>query len=241
MWLCRWSKLALVVRAKSNMKRIAENAISDIHQRATFEGSRAHRVQRLPPLHHHQFRRPPLRRQGSLVWRIEAARSRHHASLSTHSRQGMPLTVHLPDNLEVVVRQHHPAIVACEAAGMELLVHATTAARARASRLQVLPLDAAMAAVAQRAVRLVVVLLAVGLVADDVEVGGGEGLGARAAREAGFVPAACQAAVGGFHGLAFDDLAAASTRWFGYGAAARGWLGSGGFLWDWRRLGYGLW
>lgn len=115
----------------------------------------------------------------------------------------MPLAVHLAGDLEVIFRQHFPALTACKAPRMEFPRYAPIPARA--AGLKVLALNAAIAAMAQRSVFLVVVLLAEWLVGDDVEVGRGERLFAGAADEAGFVPAASQAAVGCFDRLAFDD------------------------------------
>lgn len=88
-----------------------------------------------------------------------------------------------------------------------------------------------------------VVLLAIGLVVDDVEVRGGEGLVAGAAGEALLVPAAGEAAVGCFDGLAFDGLVAAAAAWFdaaSCGTPDGSWTGLGlgaRSLWRcWQRL-----
>jgi len=80
--------------------------------------------------------------------------------------EGMPLAKHLPTNLKVIVAKRHPALLACEAAGMEFLL---------LLGLQALPLDAGVARLAQRAVEPVIVLPTVGIVVDDVEVGRLEG------------------------------------------------------------------
>lgn len=147
-------------------------------------------------LHHHELRRPPLSRQRFAIERVEAGPS--HARLSTHGRQCVPFAVHFTTDLEVVIRQDLAAVTAREAPRVEFL-RAATGRAARAGRLQVLAFDAAVAAVAQGAVLLVVVLLAVRVVVDDVEVGGGEGLLAGFAGEAGLVPAAGQPSVCGLH------------------------------------------
>ena len=90
---------------------------------------------------------------------------------------------------------------------------------------------------------LVVVLLAVRLVLDDVEVGRREGLLARSAGKALLVPAACEAAISGFDGFAFDDLVAAATAgldaagcWTANGSLT--WLGlrAGSLWWHWQWL-----
>lgn len=158
-------------------------------------------------LHHHELRGAPLGSQtDASSSRVKAAaRTTCHASLPAHRRQSMALTVHAAANLEVVVGEHLPAVHASKAAWMELLL------RDAGGGLEVLAFDAAMAAVTAGAVLLVVVLLAVGQIGDDVEVGGGEELVAGLAGEAGLVPAASQTAVGGLDGLAFDNQAAATT------------------------------
>lgn len=78
-----------------------------------------------------------------------------------------------------------------------------------------------------------VVLLAIGVVGDDVEVRGREGLRAGFADEALFVPAAGQAAVGGFDGFALDGLGAAAADGFvAAGCRAAGERSGRGFLRD---------
>ena len=92
---------------------------------------------------------------------------------------------------------------------MELLHDSAVWAVARC--LEVLALDAATAAGADRVVLFVVVLLAVGVVVDDVEVCCRERLLAGHADETRFVPSACQTTVGGLDRLAFDALVAATA------------------------------
>lgn len=87
-------------------------------------------------------------------------------------------------DLEVVVAEDDAAGEAGKAAGVVLDAHVG---------LEVLALDAAVAGAAQAAVELVVVLLAVGRVVEDVELGGGEWGAARAAHEAVLVVAAGEA------------------------------------------------
>lgn len=132
----------------------------------------------------------------------------------------MPFTEHAPCDLEVILRQHGAARATRETPWVKFLLDAA----AGGGRLEVLALDAAAAAVADGVVRFVVVLLAVGFVVDDVEVGGGEGGGARAADEAVAVPAAGEAAVGGFDGFSGDGVVAASAGGFGDGGAAGFWF-----------------
>jgi hypothetical protein len=76
--------------------------------------------------------------------------------LPAHEPPGIFLTVRLAADLEVAVPQRHAAPGALKAADMVL--------DARLGVLQVLALDPAAAAAAERAVQLVVVQLAVGLV-----------------------------------------------------------------------------
>ena len=154
----------------------------------------------------------------------------NHPRLTPHISQRMALAKHPPRNLKVVIRKHHMTIKAREASWMKLLIHVSGGPRTH--RLKVLALDAAVAALAQRAVLLVVVVLAEGVVVDDVEVCGREGLRAGAADEAGFVPAAGQAAVGGFDGFAFDAHVAAAAD-----CSAGGW--AAGELGARRSLGNG--
>ena len=78
-------------------------------------------------------------------------------------------------------------------------------------RLQVLAFDTSVAALAQRAIKLVVVPLAVRVVFDDIEVGGFKRFLARFAHKALFVVAAGQTAVGGANGLSLDELCTTSA------------------------------
>lgn len=147
----------------------------------------------------------------------------------------MALAMHPPANLKVPIGKHHPALDASEAAPM-ILAHLVAGGRAGRG-LEEGALDAAVAGVAHGPVHLVVVLLAVGVVVEDVEVRRGEGGGARVADEAGAVPAAGEAAVGRFDGFAFDALSAAATGGFG---ARRTFADEAGFqagLWDGRSFG----
>lgn len=145
----------------------------------------------------------------------------------------MPLTVYPSADLKVVIREDLATIVTGEAARVILLL--AVAAGAGAGRLEVLAFDAAVAAVAQRAILFVVVLLAIRVVVDDVEVRGGEWLFTRSAGEACFVPSASQASIGCLDGFAFDDLAAATAEWPHAGAASRRRRGSWRLLRSWRK------
>jgi len=68
-----------------------------------------------------------------------------------------------------------------------------------ALRFEALPFDAAVAGVADAAVELVVVVLAIWSVVDHIERGGLEGLAARLAHKALLVVASCQASVCRLH------------------------------------------
>ena len=149
----------------------------------------------------------------------------------------MGLTVHATLEVEVIIRERLPASKASETSRM-VLAHDESSLILRLG-LQILALDPSSTAEAQRAVLLVVVLLAVGLVVQDVKVRVGERLLARFADEALFVPAACQASIGCFNGFAFDQVPAAATVRF----AADGWPPAQlhlrwavrGIVWHWRR------
>ena len=78
-------------------------------------------------------------------------------------------------------------------------------------RLQVLAFDTSVAALAHRAVELVVVPLAVRVVIDNVEVSGLERLLTSFAHEAVFMVAAGETAIGGADRLSLDDLSTTST------------------------------
>lgn len=114
----------------------------------------------------------------------------------------MRLAINPTLEIKVVIRQSLPARQASQTPRM-ILPHDQTALILRLG-LNILAFNTLAAAVAHRAVLLVVVLLAVRLVVDDVEVSVREGLVAGLASEAGFVPAACEAAVGRLDGFAFD-------------------------------------
>ena len=101
--------------------------------------------------------------------------------ISTHRSQGMSFTVNSSSNLEVVIRQLCAAIHAYEASPLILASYSASWAGTR--RLEILAFDASVAAVTQRAILLVVVLLAVWMVVDDIEVGACEGFFARLAYE----------------------------------------------------------
>lgn len=106
--------------------------------------------------HHHQLRCSPLSHQPLPVSRVQTTiacshtiRGRRtntrptHARLSTHGLQRMALTVHLPSNLKVIIRKHHPALNTSKASRVILAIPAT-AHRARTG-LKVLALDTAIA------------------------------------------------------------------------------------------------
>lgn len=128
--------------------------------------------------HHHQPRAALL----ELCHSVVLARPEVVVTL-VDGAVGVTLAVVAPADLVVVVAQHDAARAAREAARVELLTLV---------RLQVLALDAAVAGTAERAVELVVVLSAVGRVVEYVELGGGKGIAAGAADEAGLVVAACE-------------------------------------------------
>jgi hypothetical protein len=77
--------------------------------------------------------------------------------------EGVAFAKDISADFEVVVAELDAAGVAGEAVGVELLPGVG---------LEILAFDAAVAAFAKRVVELVVVLLAVGKVVDNVEVGG---------------------------------------------------------------------
>lgn len=87
----------------------------------------------------------------------------------------MAFTVHDPHNFKVVVPQGHSARVACETLRVELLPPLS---------LQVLTLDSVVAVSAKRTIHLVVMVCAVRVVVNDVEVGRLEGGVASPAGEA---------------------------------------------------------
>lgn len=142
--------------------------------------------------HHHQLSSPPFRSR-------RCAAQSTNPCLPSHRGQSMPLAVHLATDLEVVVPQHASAVMTGKAMRMELSATSQWGAVATACGLQILSFDAQVAAVAERAVGFVVVLFAVGLVVDHIEICGLEGFMASFADEAFFVPTSCQSAVSGLH------------------------------------------
>ena len=118
-------------------------------------------------------------------------------SLPTHYRERMTFAIHASTDLKVVLRQHHSAIGTSKASPVVLPRH--PACGSRAVGLQILALDTFAATLAHRAVLLVIVLLAIRLVVDDVEIGGREWLFAGLADKALLVPATGQAAIRCFY------------------------------------------
>jgi hypothetical protein len=114
----------------------------------------------------------------------------------------MRLAINPALNIEVIIRQQLPARETSETPGMILAYHQP--AMILRLGLEILTLDPTTTAEAQRAVLLVVVLLAVGVVFYDIEISVREGLLAGLAHEAGFMPATREVAVGCFDGFAFD-------------------------------------
>jgi hypothetical protein len=106
-----------------------------------------------------------------------------------NSAVGMAFAVVASSDLVVIVAQHNATRAATETPRMELQA---------LIRLEVLALNTAIARAAERAVELVVVLLAVGSVVEHVKLRGGEGRAASAANEALLVVAACETPRGVF-------------------------------------------
>jgi hypothetical protein len=158
------------------------------------------------PSHHHKPR-PPLLHIPCAI--IPGPQPRH----TPHSRLRVPFTIRSIPDLKVIILQHNTTRHAWEASWvkLEMLVG-----------FEVLALDAADAGAAEGAVEPVVVLLAVGEVVEDVEVGRGEGRLAGAAGEALFVVAACEAAWGVFDGFAVDGFGAAAAFAFAGGLSGLG-------------------
>ena len=129
--------------------------------------------------HHHKARGAPLCLEATVVHRSEATRARSHwarTSLTAHCCEGMSFAEDTALILEVVVLENDAAVGTGEATGMEFAVD--TAVPGHGGGLQVLSFDPEVAAAAKRAVLLVVVVLAVRVVVDHVEVGRGERLSA---------------------------------------------------------------
>lgn len=87
---------------------------------------------------------------------------------------GMSLTKHSSINFEIVVTQHNAACRACQTPGVKLLAPIS---------FKILTFDATVARLAEGAVELVVVVLAVRGVVEDVEFGAWEGTAAGPANE----------------------------------------------------------
>lgn len=135
-----------------------------------------------------------------------------HAWLRSHRCQSVAFTVDTSSNLEVILSKHLPAVDASKAARMELLVGGrATPVAGRCCRLEILPFNTAVTSGAKRTVRFVVVMLAVRLIVDDVEVGSSEWLRTGAASKALLVPTTGQATVCGFDRLSLDGLIATAT------------------------------
>jgi hypothetical protein len=112
-----------------------------------------------------------------------------HPRLRAHRSQSVALTIYPPLDLKVILREHHPTIHTRKASWMELLIRWQRAVHfRRRGCFKILAFDAAVATRAKRAVGFVVMVLAVGLVVDDVKVCGREGLVAGATREALLMP-----------------------------------------------------
>jgi hypothetical protein len=152
----------------------------------------------------------------------------------------MALTINSALDLEVVVCQHHFAVHTREAPRVEFLVDRKSAiAVRRGGCLEVLSFNATVAARAQRSIGFVIVVLAVRLIVDDIEIRSSERLLAGTAGEALLVPSACKSAIGGFDGLSLDRLVATTadgsdTRssgttngWHRAESMRLGWWGSG--------------
>jgi hypothetical protein len=112
---------------------------------------------------------------------------------------GVPFAVGSSVHLEVAIGEGLSAVKTPEAADMVLDLELI---------LEVLSLDALLAAAAEAAVQLVVVLLAVGLIVEHVELSRAEGLCARCADEAGLVVFSGQPSICGRDALARDGLPA---------------------------------
>jgi hypothetical protein len=152
-----------------------------------------------------------------------------HPRLRAHRSQSVALTIYPPLDLKVILREHHPTIHTRKASWMELLIRWQRAVHfRRRGCFKILAFDAAVATRAKRAVGFVVMVLAVGLVVDDVKVCGREGLVAGATREALLMPAAGKTSIGGFDGFALDGFVAAAAdgaeAWDG--GTADGWRGT---------------
>lgn len=152
------------------------------------------------PSHHHQPRAPPL-------WIPPGAAGHQHAAPSwpavglARNVGRVPLAVGNSHELEVVVAQCHAADAALETLRVEL---------GAALRLDVLALDARVAAAAQRPVELVVVARAVRLILEHVKVGRHKRRVARHANEALLVPAPGEAAISRLDAFT-DNCLSAST------------------------------
>jgi hypothetical protein len=145
------------------------------------------------------------------------------------------LTIYSSLDLEVVVRQHHLAVHTCEASRMEFLINwGSAVAIRRGSRFKILALDTVVTARTKGSVSLVVMMFAVWLVVNDIEIGCSERLLACAACEALLVPSACQATIGCFHRLALDRFVAATAN---RPDAWSGWLTN----WGRRTMGVRVW
>ena len=86
----------------------------------------------------------------------------------------MSFTVNSPRDLEIVLRQDLTAFATGEAPRVKLFILASKPGRRRS--LEILAFDSSVATVAERAVVLVVMVLAVRLVVDHVEIRCHEGL-----------------------------------------------------------------
>jgi len=94
----------------------------------------------------------------------------------------MTLTIHSATDLEIALTKHLPTSPTGETTRMEFLQRLS---------LEIWALDSAAAACAERIVQLVVVVLAVGVVVEDVETACREGCAAGFAVETCLVVAAC--------------------------------------------------
>ena len=97
------------------------------------------------------------------------------------------LTVDLARNLKVIVTESLVTIKTGEAVRVELLVLLS---------FEVWSLNTSIAVSAQRVVQLVVMVLTVGVVVDDIEVGGGKRRVTGLADETLLMVASCQSAIG---------------------------------------------
>lgn len=98
----------------------------------------------------------------------------------------MSFAVDFAGDLEVVAGKYYTTFAAAETSRVELLLDAAESRGARS--LEVLTFDSTMAAVTERPVVFVVVLFAVWLVVDDIEICGREGLMAGPTDETSFMP-----------------------------------------------------